>query len=266
MPSTIPLIESAAAYPLGPEERTAYLEFACEVAALAGESILPQFRRGLAVDNKATGPGYDPVRETDRAAERAMRKAIRGRYPRHGILGEEFGVEPGDGLTWVLDPIDGLTWVLDPIDGLTWVLDPIDGTRGFVMGLLHWGTLVALFDGQRPVVGAIHQPVLGGLALRQRLGDVFPNRRAGFGYRRVDVDLDAGLGASGTGRDLQCDVRRRPIARRATGTLGSKPRVPDQCGDAALQRPPRHLFLKGCRDLADGLWGCHGLEPPLRWR
>ena len=246
MPSTIPLIESAAAYPLGPEERTAYLEFACEVAALAGESILPRFRRGLAVDNKATGPGYDPVREADRAAERAMRKAIRGRYPRHGILGEEFGVEPGDGLTWVLDPING--------------------TRGFVMGLLHWGTLVALFDGQRPVVGAIHQPVLGGLALRQRLGDVLRNRRAGFGYRRVDVDLDAGLGASGTGRDLQCDVRRRPIARRATGTLGSKPRVPDQCGDAALQRPPRHLFLKGCRDLADGLWGCHGLEPPLRWR
>ena len=141
MPSTMPLIESAAAYPVGPEERTAYLEFACEVAALAGESILPRFRRGLAVDNKATGPGYDPVTEADRAAERAMRKAIRGRYPRHGILGEEFGVEPGDGLTWVLDPIDG--------------------TRGFVMGLLHWGTLVALFDGQRPVVGAIHQPVLG---------------------------------------------------------------------------------------------------------
>ena len=98
-------------------------------------------------------------------------------------------------------------------------------------------------------------PVPDGLALRQRLGDVLPNRRAGFGHRRVDVDLDAGLGASGTGRDLQGDVRRRPIARRATGTLGSKPRVPDQCGDAALQRPPRHLLLKGCRDLADGHGG-----------
>ena len=29
------------------------------------------------------------------------------------------------------------------------------------MGLLHWGTLVALFDGERPVIGVIHQPFLG---------------------------------------------------------------------------------------------------------
>ena len=120
--------------------RTEYLEFACRLARLAGEAILPQFRRGLAVDNKKAGTGYDPVTEADRTAERVMREEIRRRYPAHGILGEEFGFEAGDGLTWVLDPIDG--------------------TRGFVMGLLHWGTLVALFDGQRPVVGVIRQPVL----------------------------------------------------------------------------------------------------------
>ncbi len=103
--------------------------------------MLPHFRRALAVGNKDREGGYDPVTEADRTAERAMREAIRSRYPAHGILGEEFGHDPGNGLTWVLDPIDG--------------------TRGFVMGLLHWGTLVALFDGQRPVVGVIHQPVLG---------------------------------------------------------------------------------------------------------
>lgn len=133
-------IESAQPHPVGPEERAVYLEFACELAALAGESILPRFRAALAVDNKKSGSDYDPVTAADRDAERAMRQAIRRRYPTHGVLGEEFGHEPGEGLTWVLDPIDG--------------------TRGFVMGLLHWGTLVALFDGQRPVVGAIRQPVL----------------------------------------------------------------------------------------------------------
>ena len=133
-------IESAEPHPVGVAERAAYLEFACELAALAGESILPRFRSALAVDNKKQGADYDPVTEADRAAEQAMREAIRDRYPGHGVLGEEFGFEPGDGLTWVLDPIDG--------------------TRGFVMGLLHWGTLVALFDGQRPVVGVIRQPVL----------------------------------------------------------------------------------------------------------
>ena len=133
-------IESAEPHLVGPEERAVFLEFACELAALAGESILPRFRATLAVDNKKSGSDYDPVTEADRDAERAMRRAIRRRYPTHGVLGEEFGHEPGEGLTWVLDPIDG--------------------TRGFVMGLLHWGTLVALFDGQRPVVGAIRQPVL----------------------------------------------------------------------------------------------------------
>ena len=133
-------IQSDSPRSVSPEARTEYLAFACELATLAGDAILPQFRRPLAVDNKQTGAGYDPVTEADRAAERAMRDRIERRYPAHGILGEEFGLAPGDGLTWVLDPIDG--------------------TRGFVMGLLHWGTLVALFDGQRPVVGVIRQPVL----------------------------------------------------------------------------------------------------------
>ena len=123
------------------EERAEYLDFACALAARAGESILPRFRQGIAVDDKSAAD-YDPVTEADRDAERVMREMIQERYPTHGILGEEFGHERGD-------------------DGLTWVLDPIDGTRGFVMGLLHWGTLAALFDGRKPVVGVIRQPVLG---------------------------------------------------------------------------------------------------------
>ena len=122
-------------------QRAEFLDFARELAERAGASILPHFRQSPAIDNKKVGDGYDPVTEADRAAEKVMRDAIRKRYPSHGILGEEFGHEPGDGLTWVLDPIDG--------------------TRGFVMGLLHWGTLVALFDGERPLVGVIHQPFLG---------------------------------------------------------------------------------------------------------
>lgn len=121
-------------------ERADYLAFAHRLAERAGESILPHFRQSPAIHNKKAG-GYDPVTDADRTAEQTMREAIRERYPTHGILGEEFGHEPGDGLTWVLDPIDG--------------------TRGFVMGLLHWGTLVALFDGERPIVGVIHQPFLG---------------------------------------------------------------------------------------------------------
>lgn len=121
------------------ERRPEYVDFARNLAELAGKAILPHFRRSPDIDSKKEG-GYDPVTEADRAAELAMRRAIEERYPTHGIHGEEFGYKKGDGLTWVLDPIDG--------------------TRGFVMGLLHWGTLVALFDGNRPIVGIIRQPFL----------------------------------------------------------------------------------------------------------
>ena len=112
--------------------------FAEHLADLAGQAILPHFRAALDVENKA-GEVFDPVTVADRAAERAMREAIAARYPEHGIIGEEEGVTPGS-------------------SSLSWVLDPIDGTRAFVMGLPVWGTLIALNDGTRPVIGVIYQP------------------------------------------------------------------------------------------------------------
>ncbi|MEZ5559359.1 MAG: inositol monophosphatase family protein [Pseudomonadales bacterium] len=57
------------------------------------------------------------------------------------MFGEEFGATSGNGLTWVIDPIDG--------------------TRAFMTGMLHWGLLLALFDGQTPVLGVMHQPFTG---------------------------------------------------------------------------------------------------------
>lgn len=112
--------------------------FAEHLADLAGQAILPHFRAALEVENKA-GEVFDPVTVADRAAERAMRAAIAARYPEHGIIGEEEGATPGS-------------------SALSWVLDPIDGTRAFVMGLPVWGTLVALNDGARPLIGVIDQP------------------------------------------------------------------------------------------------------------
>ena len=39
-----------------------------------------------------------------------------------------------------------------------WLIDPIDGTRAFMTGMLHWGVLLALFDGEQPVIGVLYQP------------------------------------------------------------------------------------------------------------
>ncbi|WP_299301565.1 histidinol-phosphatase [uncultured Litoreibacter sp.] len=109
--------------------------------AARGETLRFFRQTGLRADNKAVD-GFDPVTEGDRAAEEAMRALIETRRPSDGILGEEFGQKPSE-------------------SGLTWVLDPIDGTRGYVAGTPTWGTLIALHDGIKPVLGVIDQPYIG---------------------------------------------------------------------------------------------------------
>jgi histidinol-phosphatase len=119
-----------------------FADFALAVAQRAGDAILPHFRAAIAVDDKGGARGYDPVTEADRAAEHVIRDAIAARFPDHGIEGEEHGRVAGT-------------------SRYTWVIDPIDGTRSFILGQLHWATLIALHDGARPIVGVTHQPYVG---------------------------------------------------------------------------------------------------------
>lgn len=119
------------------DERAALVRFAETTVRAAGAVTLPHFRSGTHIDNKLSD-GFDPVTEADRGAEQVIRDAIEQAYPAHGILGEEFGHKPGNGLTWVIDPIDG--------------------TRAFMSGMLHWGVLLGLFDGEEAIVGAMYQP------------------------------------------------------------------------------------------------------------
>src|SRR5437867_2091627 len=70
----------------------------------------------------------------------AMRQLIAGRFPAHGIIGEEFGSER-----------EGAEFI--------WVLDPIDGTKSFISGVPLFGTLIALTRRGRPILGVIDQPI-----------------------------------------------------------------------------------------------------------
>ena len=133
----------SAAVPVTTAELAEYEAFSCELAMAAGQVIRPLFRSHLKIENKAEargGAGLDPVTLADQGAEAAMRALIDARYPEHGIYGEEHGVKKTQ-------------------CGLTWVLDPIDGTGAFIAGMLHWGVLVALFDGEKPILGVIYQPI-----------------------------------------------------------------------------------------------------------
>ena len=125
------------------ERDEAFAALALQAARDAGRAILPHFRVPIAVDDKGGGArGYDPVTEADRAAETVIRDAILAQFPEHGIEGEEHGRRSGT-------------------SRYTWVIDPIDGTRSFIVGHLHWATLIVLNDGDRPVVGVTHQPYVG---------------------------------------------------------------------------------------------------------
>jgi histidinol phosphatase-like enzyme (inositol monophosphatase family) len=145
-----------------PELEQELWRLAEDLADVAAARSLPLFRSaGLVAANKAA-QGFDPVTAADREAERAMRALIAERRPDDGILGEEFGPEPGQ-------------------SGLTWVLDPIDGTRAFMSGATTWGTLIGLDAGAGPILGLIDQPYIGerfmggaGRAVLARGGTVRP--------------------------------------------------------------------------------------------
>lgn len=118
------------------------VQFAHELADISGAAILPYFRKPLPVRNKGGPSAFDPVTAADRAAERAIRRLIRARYPEHDVIGEEYGgVEQGRRYRWLIDPIDG--------------------TRTFITGSPLWGTLIGLFDGPRPLLGLMDQPFTG---------------------------------------------------------------------------------------------------------
>ena len=113
------------------------IALAGRLADAAGEAIRPFFRARFTLEMKADA---SPVTQADRAAEAAMRAILKAERPGDGIIGEEYGVERGDAER-------------------VWVLDPIDGTRAFIAGRPLFGTLIALMEEDRPVLGVIDQPI-----------------------------------------------------------------------------------------------------------
>jgi histidinol-phosphatase len=113
------------------------LTLAVATARAAGQETLRWFRQAmLAVERKGDG---SPVTAADRAAESLMREAIAAQFPDDAVLGEEFGDKPGT-------------------TPYRWVLDPIDGTKSFICGVPLYATLVAVMEGNRPLIGVIYAP------------------------------------------------------------------------------------------------------------
>ena len=120
------------------QELSRILDFAVEAARAAGALTLDYFRTGTLIELKADD---SPVTAADRAAEQHLRERIREAFPTHGILGEEFGEQPGD-------------------EAARWILDPIDGTYSFISGVPLYSTLVGFEWQGQMLAGVIHLPAL----------------------------------------------------------------------------------------------------------
>lgn len=115
------------------------LRLAHVLADAAERVTLPRFRaQDLVVEAK---PDLTLVSDADRSAEEVIRGQLGRTRPRDAVIGEEFE-STGHARR-------------------RWIIDPIDGTHNYVRGVPVWATLIALVDGDDPVVGLVAAPALG---------------------------------------------------------------------------------------------------------
>ncbi len=104
----------------------------------AGKVVLSYFGR-LANPRRKESPS-SIVCDADLAAEQAILRGIRAKFPRHNIISEE------SGRAW-----NGSEY--------TWVVDPLDGTSNFVAGLPWFGVQIALLRGASAALAAMYLPL-----------------------------------------------------------------------------------------------------------
>lgn len=140
---------------LNPLDLRSALEFALDATWQAGRITLGYFQSGVVAERKGDNT---PVTIADREAEKCLRDLIGRYYPDCGIIGEEYGEQPGT-------------------NGLTWIIDPIDGTKSFVHGVPIYGCLLALAQDGKTQVGVAHFPALNETLYASRGGGCYRNGR-----------------------------------------------------------------------------------------
>jgi histidinol phosphatase-like enzyme (inositol monophosphatase family) len=85
--------------------------------------------------------GFDPVTNIDRTLELFLREEIKKKFPKDGIIGEEFKTKKTK-------------------SGFSWIIDPIDGTRSFIIGSPTWSNLISINYNNEPILGLVNFPML----------------------------------------------------------------------------------------------------------
>ena len=118
-----------------------YSKFIENLAKKLTKFYYAKLNKPFKISNKSKGNGYDPVTSADKAFEKFIRKEIKKKFPKHQVIGEEFGHKKSK-------------------SDYSWVIDPIDGTRSYVIGNPTWSNLISLNYKGNPVIGLANFPIL----------------------------------------------------------------------------------------------------------
>ncbi len=171
-----------------------YADFAAGAARAAGEVTLRYFQKLPKVEFK---PDRSPVTIADRESEALLRQRIAGRFPGHGILGEEYGAERTGAR-------------------LRWVIDPIDGTQSFIRGVPLYGVMLGFLFDDEPLLGVVHFPALNEIAIGWKGGGAWWNgvQARVSGVSRLEeatlLSTDP-LGYTSTGKEQAYQRLRRSV-------------------------------------------------------
>lgn len=129
-----------------------YLDVAIAAAKAGGDVLMRFYVGGYHVERKGDG---SPVTEADKASEKIIIETIRKRFPHHAFLGEEGGAT-GE-------------------SEYVWVIDPLDGTLDFSHHLPDFSVLIALFKGEKIIMGVSYAPALNLLMHAEKGEGAFVN-------------------------------------------------------------------------------------------
>lgn len=130
-----------------------YLALAKDLARQGGKLIKDNFEKELDIEIKHDD---SPVTQVDKAINDLILAAIQGKYPEHGVLGEEGDLGTGK-------------------EEFQWVCDPLDGTQCFILGIPHTTCVIGLVKNGEYLLSVIYNPYTDRLYHAVKGGGAFCN-------------------------------------------------------------------------------------------
>lgn len=136
-----------------------YLKVAKQAAVESGKLFTKSFGQATGAHAKNSDL-RNMATDSDLAIEKKIRAKISKAFPKHLILGEEFG---------------GKT-TIQP-DEHIWLIDPIDGTNNFIQGIPLTCISIGLWDHVGPLVAVVYNPITKDLYSAVRGQGAFLNNK-----------------------------------------------------------------------------------------